>query len=297
MSTREEMIAHGRTVEEIADELGADSLAYLSMEGVYEAIGTPAEHHCDACFTGNYPLGDGGEGNGKFALEEMTPRRLPRPRLSDAFRIAVLASGAGTNLQAILDRLHGRDGIEVVARGLQQARRDGAGAGRDGGDRDGGLRARGLRRPRVARRARSRDWLAERGVDLIVLAGYMELLSARVRARGSATGSSTSTRRCCPRSRASMRSGRRSTHGVKVTGVTVHFVDEGVDSGPIILQRAVEVPSTLATAPNWRRRSTRVEHELLPEAIRLIAAGAVRIDAREPATRPRRCRGKRIAHG
>ena len=52
------MIAHERTVEEIADELGADSLAYLSLEGVYEAIGTPAEDHCDACFTGRYPLGD-----------------------------------------------------------------------------------------------------------------------------------------------------------------------------------------------------------------------------------------------
>jgi amidophosphoribosyltransferase len=71
MSTREEMIAHERTVEEIAAELGADSLAYLSMEGVYEAIGVPAENHCDACFTGNYPLGDDGEGNGKFALEEL----------------------------------------------------------------------------------------------------------------------------------------------------------------------------------------------------------------------------------
>ena len=69
MSTREEMIAHGRTVEEIADELDADSLAYLSMEGVYEAIGTPAEDHCDACFTGRYPLGDPDEANGKFALE------------------------------------------------------------------------------------------------------------------------------------------------------------------------------------------------------------------------------------
>jgi amidophosphoribosyltransferase len=71
MSTREEMIAHGRSVEEIADELGADSLAYLSMEGVYEAVGTPAEHHCDACFTGNYPLGDPESANGKFALEDI----------------------------------------------------------------------------------------------------------------------------------------------------------------------------------------------------------------------------------
>jgi amidophosphoribosyltransferase len=72
MSTSEEMIAHGRTVEEIATELGADSLAYLSMEGVYEAIGGDAGNHCDACFTGRYPLGDGGEGNGKFALEDVT---------------------------------------------------------------------------------------------------------------------------------------------------------------------------------------------------------------------------------
>jgi amidophosphoribosyltransferase len=71
MSTREEMIAHDRTVEEIAKELGADSLAYLSMEGVYEAIGEPASAHCDACFTGNYPLGDPENADGKFALEEI----------------------------------------------------------------------------------------------------------------------------------------------------------------------------------------------------------------------------------
>jgi amidophosphoribosyltransferase len=71
MSTREEMIAHKRTIEEIADELGADSLAYLSMEGVYEAVGTPPEDHCDACFTGRYPLGDPEDANGKFALEDI----------------------------------------------------------------------------------------------------------------------------------------------------------------------------------------------------------------------------------
>ncbi len=71
MSTSEEMIAHGRTVDQVAAELGADSLAYISLEGVYEAIGTPREAHCDACFTGEYPLGDGGDGDGKFALEEI----------------------------------------------------------------------------------------------------------------------------------------------------------------------------------------------------------------------------------
>jgi amidophosphoribosyltransferase len=71
MSTREEMIAHDRSVDEIAEELGANSLAYLSLDGVYEAVGTPAEHHCDACFTGNYPLGDPEAANGKFALEDI----------------------------------------------------------------------------------------------------------------------------------------------------------------------------------------------------------------------------------
>ena len=70
MSTREEMIAHKRTVQEIADELDADSLAYLSLDGVYEAIGTAPEDHCDACFSGRYPLGDPEEANGKFALED-----------------------------------------------------------------------------------------------------------------------------------------------------------------------------------------------------------------------------------
>jgi amidophosphoribosyltransferase len=65
------MVAHERTVEEVAAEVGADSLAYLSLEGVYEAVGTPRGAHCDACFTGDYPLGEGGGANDKFALEQL----------------------------------------------------------------------------------------------------------------------------------------------------------------------------------------------------------------------------------
>jgi amidophosphoribosyltransferase len=65
------MIAHGRTIDEVAEEIGADSLAYLSINGIYEAVGTPRNVHCDACFTGEYPLGDRGEANGKFALEQL----------------------------------------------------------------------------------------------------------------------------------------------------------------------------------------------------------------------------------
>lgn len=80
MSTREEMIAHDRTTEEVAAELGCDSLHYLSLEGVYEAVGgasgadamggaTGPESHCDACFSGSYPLAGTDEAAGKHSLE------------------------------------------------------------------------------------------------------------------------------------------------------------------------------------------------------------------------------------
>jgi amidophosphoribosyltransferase len=76
MSTREEMIAHGRTTEEVAAELGCDSLHYLSLAGVYEAVGATRATHCDACFTGDYPLDGTGEANGKYALEDRQPLPL-----------------------------------------------------------------------------------------------------------------------------------------------------------------------------------------------------------------------------
>ncbi|MCL2769329.1 MAG: amidophosphoribosyltransferase, partial [Solirubrobacterales bacterium] len=73
MSTREEMIAHGRTTEEIAAELGCDSLHYLSLEGLYEAVGATRATHCDACFSGDYPLKGSADAAGKFALEHEPP--------------------------------------------------------------------------------------------------------------------------------------------------------------------------------------------------------------------------------
>ena len=63
--------SHGRTVDEIAKELNCDSLAYLSLDGVYEAIRSTRETHCDACFSGEYPLERTDDANGKFALEEL----------------------------------------------------------------------------------------------------------------------------------------------------------------------------------------------------------------------------------
>jgi len=73
MSSREEMIAHDRTVDEVAEELGADSLAYLSLAGVYEAVRGDRDRHCDACFSGHYPLAGSEEANDKFAFERALP--------------------------------------------------------------------------------------------------------------------------------------------------------------------------------------------------------------------------------
>jgi len=69
MSTTDEMVAHGRSVEEIAEHLDCDSLSYLSLEGVYEAIRGERGTHCDACFSGEYPLDGTGDAQGKYAFE------------------------------------------------------------------------------------------------------------------------------------------------------------------------------------------------------------------------------------
>jgi amidophosphoribosyltransferase len=73
MSTHEEMIAHGRSVDEVCAELGASSLHYLSLQGVYDAIGASRATHCDACFSGEYPLAGSEDAGGKYALEHELP--------------------------------------------------------------------------------------------------------------------------------------------------------------------------------------------------------------------------------
>jgi phosphoribosylglycinamide formyltransferase 1 len=124
------------------------------------------------------------------------------------------------------------------------------------------------------------DWLEERRLDLVVLAGYMELLSEEFvgRFRNRVVNVHPALLPAFPGIDAIEQA---LEHGVKVGGVTVHFVDEGVDSGPIILQRAVELPYTRDPA-EFEEEIHRVEHELLPRAIRLIAAGAVRFDEENP---------------
>ena len=196
-----------------------------------------------------------------------------------SFRIVVLASGSGTNLQAILDELHGRDGIEVVGVGSDKP---GAGALERG--RRAGVETAvfpGLDfEDRVARDRSLGDWIESRQPDLVVLAGYMQLLSAEfvARFRDRVINIHPALLPSFPGLDAI---GQALAAGVAVTGVTVHFVDEGVDTGPAIAQREVPVPPSVARE-ELEAAVHAVEHELYPEAIRMIAEGRVRIDPGDP---------------
>jgi len=192
-----------------------------------------------------------------------------------SFRLVVLASGTGSNLQAILDRLHGRDEIEVVgvgsdkpgAQALERARTAGVETavfpGNNYADRE-------------TRDAAMSDWIESRLADLVVLAGYMQLLSPPfvARFRDRIVNIHPALLPAFPGLDAI---GQALAAGVEVTGVSVHFVDEGVDTGPVLLQREVAVPADGDRAA-LEQAIHAAEHELYPEAIRMIAAGRVRID-------------------
>ena len=191
--------------------------------------------------------------------------------------VGVLASGAGTNLQAILDRLHDRHGIAVTAVASDQpgaaalARAATAGVptavfplGDDRGARDAAVAA----------------FLEEHGVELVVLAGYMALLTPAFLARfpGRVINVHPALLPAFPGLRAVEQA---LAYGVKVFGVTVHFVDEGVDTGPIIAQRAIELPDA-TSAVHVREALRPLEHDLLCDAVAQIARGSVRADPAHP---------------
>jgi len=198
-----------------------------------------------------------------------------------AFRVGVLVSGEGTNLQAILDSVHGREGIEVVAvgssreaaRGLERARA-------------AGVEAAAFPREdypsREARDAALGTWLADRDVQLLVLAGFMEILGEPFirRFEGRIVNVHPSLLPAFPGVRAIEQA---LEYGVQVMGVTVHFVDEGVDSGPVILQEAFDLPYPREIAA-VEERVHEIEHRLLPRAVSLLARGAVSIDPAGPRT-------------
>jgi phosphoribosylglycinamide formyltransferase-1 len=203
-----------------------------------------------------------------------------------SFRIAVLISGEGSNLQALIDEL--RDApIEIV--GVVSSRADARGLER--------AKAAGLETAvfsladepdREKRDSALGTWLEEREVDLVVLAGFMELLTPAFIRRFA--GRIVNVHPALLPAFAGLRAiAQALEYGVRIAGVTVHFVDEGMDSGPIILQEAFELPYHRGIEAMDEReieaideRFHEVEHRLLPRAVRLIAAGRVSLDPDNP---------------
>ena len=196
-------------------------------------------------------------------------------------RVGVLVSGRGSNLQALIDAARaGELGGEMAvvlsnvetARALERARAAGVPAlFRDHRGR--------------AREAFDRELLSlllEHGVDLVCLAGFMRRLSpVLLRAfPGRVVNVHPSLLPAFPGLEAQRQAFE---YGVKVSGATVHIVDEGLDSGPIVLQEAVplldgDTPESLAA------RILEAEHRIYPRAVRLLLDGRCRLDGRRVVT-------------
>jgi phosphoribosylglycinamide formyltransferase 1 len=190
-------------------------------------------------------------------------------------RIAVLVSGSGTNLQALLLDpviaphvalvLSDRSAILALARAAEAGVETLVIEPDRFRDRDAFSRA-------VA------EELERREIDLLVSAGYMRILGPEVVKRWHQRF--LNVHPALLPSFPGMHGVRDAlAYGVKTTGVTVHFVDDGVDSGPIVLQESVEVRDD----DSWDTLEARiheVEHRLLPAAVRALIAGRISIDGR-----------------
>ena len=198
--------------------------------------------------------------------------------MSEPLAIGVLVSGTGTNLQALLDTVHGHEAeVVAVASSTPGALALERAAGRGVAT---GVFERTAYPDRESRDAAMATWLTERGARLVVLAGYMELLTFAFLERfpGAVINVHPSLLPAFPGLKAIEQA---LAYGVKVFGVTVHFVDAGVDSGAVILQRALELPA--ARDPEEVLAALRpLEHSLLPDAVRLFARGALQADPENP---------------
>lgn len=196
----------------------------------------------------------------------------------DPLRLGVLASGRGSNLQAILDAIDaGRCPARVVV-----VVSDRAGAPALDRARRAGVKAIHLDPQaypdRVAFDRAIDAVLVEHGVELVCLAGYLRLLSPPFVAawRGRILNVHPALLPAFPGLHAQRQALQ---YGVKVSGATVHFVDEGVDTGPIVLQAAVPVRED-DTEETLAARILQEEHRLYPEAIRLYAEGRLELVGR-----------------
>ncbi len=195
-------------------------------------------------------------------------------------RVAVLASGAGSNLQALLDGVHGQDGIRIVAVAADKPDAPALVRARAAGVPTAVFASAAFGGDRGARDAAMARWLLDRDVELVVSAGYLQLLRAEFLSAFPQRVINVHPA-LLPAFPGLDAVGQALAYGVKVFGVTVHFVDEGVDSGPIILQEAVHLPGA-RTREEVMAALRPIEHRLLPEAVRLFARDALRVDCRNP---------------
>jgi phosphoribosylglycinamide formyltransferase-1 len=192
-------------------------------------------------------------------------------------RLGVLASGRGSNLQALIDAIEAGSlaaRLSIVisdnphAQALARARRHGAQAV-----------VIALEGERAAFEDRLVAALFAAGVDLVVLAGFMRLLGKRFLSRLPCPVMNIHPS-LLPAFRGLRAQQQALDYGVKVAGCTVHFVDEGMDTGPIILQKAVPVKEN-DTEADLAARILAEEHQLLPAAVRLFAEGRLRLEGRK----------------
>jgi phosphoribosylglycinamide formyltransferase-1 len=196
-----------------------------------------------------------------------------------AYRLVVLASGNGSNLQALIDKVHGRPAapggpmVEIVrvisdkpgARALERAKQAGIPT------EECALAAAGTRE---AQEAAILAAVSEAAPDLVVLAGYLRIVPPDF-VRAFPDRIINLHPALLPAFPGTTSIADALAHGAKVTGVTVHFVDEGLDTGPIIAQEAVRIDEG-DTLETLAERIHAVEHELLPRTVRMLAAGNIR---------------------
>lgn len=193
----------------------------------------------------------------------------------DKMRVAVFASGSGTNLQAIIDAEIQSIEIAVVfsnnpdAYAIERAKNH-------------NIPVEVVDHKNYKTREEYEQdiikTLEPYNLDLIVLAGFMRILS-QVFVRAYKNKIVNIHPALLP-SFPGVNSGRQALeYGVKYSGVTVHFVDEGVDTGPIILQSIVKIEDS-DTEETLLEKIHEVEHQIYPEAIRLISGGKLEVIGR-----------------
>jgi phosphoribosylglycinamide formyltransferase 1 len=196
-------------------------------------------------------------------------------------RLGILLSGRGSNFVAIADSVAaGHLNAEIAVVISNRADAPGITAARQRGLKVAMLPSRGIDREEYD--ARLAAELDQAGVDLICLAGYMRLLSASFTRRYPLRilNIHPSLLPAFPGLDVQQKA---IDHGVKVSGCTVHFVDEGLDSGPIVKQAAVPVLDD-DTAESLTARILKEEHRIYSEAIALVLSGNYRIEGRRVVT-------------